>query len=370
MLKLRTWKSALPIALMAITILSACGTKKFQKLEYTTSAIAGQYIYIKPKLDLVIFQDNSDSIANAMAQLKPQLSGFLSALDVNWEFRVVVLPLLSQQNISSKVVLATDCTGVPGAGCVGPSGVAYFNSLIGDAGWITSRDSATGNTDLGFQNMNGNINSLIGSGFLRSDAALAMLVISNNDDQSGVTYNYRPDGAITSIDYNSATTINSFNAYKNYFLSVKSSTQLDRLYSVVAAQKYTDCYGGGGTWAGIRYMNMAVQLGGAAYDLCNGGLPNVLNDIRARLVTVVQTIEFNYVVFPQEPTPSSISIKKNGVSLANSAIDGWEYVGYRANQPTSFAPVAGNVKSGYMIRLNGSATFKGTDAIELSYTKK
>lgn len=368
MLKLKSWK-AVPIALMAISLLSSCGNKKFQKLEYSSTAIAGQYVYIKPKLDLVIFQDNSDSMANAMAQVKPQLSSFLEQLDTNWEYRVVVLPLLSQQNINTKTVLATDCTGVPSASCVGPSGVGYFNSLTGDGGWITSRDSSVGNVDYGFQNMNYNINSLVSSGFLRSDAALAMMIIANNDDHTGVTYNYRPDGAVTGINYNSATTINSFNAYKNYFLSVKSSTTLDRLYSVVAAQSYTDCYGGGRTWAGIRYQNMAAALGGASYDLCNNGLPNVLSDIRARLVTVVQTIEFNYVVLPEEPTPGSISISKNGTALPQSAVNGWEYVGYRSNQPTSFAPVSGNIKSGYMIKLNGTATFKGTDTIGLNYTK-
>ncbi len=370
MLKPRNWK-AVTVALMAITALSACGKKTFRKLEESSVGIAGQYNYIKPKLDLVIFQDNSDSLTNAMAQLKPQLSGFLAQLDTNWEYRVVVLPLLSQQHISSKVVLATDCNGVPSGGCVGPSSVNYFNSLSGDSGWINSRNSSTGNVDLGFQNMNYNLNSLISSGFIRQDAALAMVIISNNDDHSGVAYITRPDGATTSIDYNSPTTQASFDAYKNYFLQVKNNVpQLDRLYSVVSAQSYSDCYGGGRTWAGIRYMNMAAALGGASYDLCNGGLSNVLYDIRSRLVTIVQTIEFNYLVFPEEPDPSSITVKKNGSTLPNSNSNGWEYVGYRSNQPTSYYPTSGNVRSGYMVKLNGSAILKGTDTYELIYTKK
>lgn len=368
MLKPRYWKAA-TVALMAVTLLSACGKKTFKKLEESSKGIAGQYNYIKPKLDLVIFQDNSDSLSNAMAQLKPQLASFLAQLDTNWEYRVVVLPLLSQQNISSKVVLATDCTGVPAGGCVGPSGVSYFNSLAGDSGWINSRNSSTGNVDLGFQNMNYNINSLISSGFLRNDAALAMVIISNNDDHSGVSYITRPDGATTSIDYNSATTIASFNAYKSYFQSVKASTQLDRMYAVVSAQSYTDCWGGGRTWAGIRYMNMAAALGGVGYDLCQGGLGGVLADIRSRLVTIVQTIEFDYLVFPEEPDPATITVKKNGSTLPQSNVNGWTYVGYRSG-PTSFYPASGNVRSGYMVKLNGSATLKGTDTYELIYTRK
>ena len=368
MLKFKTWK-AVPIALMAISLLSSCGKKTFQKLEYSSTAIAGQYIYIKPKLDLVIFQDNSDSIANAMGQLKPQLASFLAALDTNWEYRVVVLPLLSQQSISSKVVIATDCTGVP-TECYSPSRVGEFNGLYGDRGWITSRNSSVGNTDLGFQNMNYNINNMLGSGFHRSDASLVMMIISNNNDHTGVDYTLRPDGATTNtVNDNGPNSIASFNAYKNYFLNLKANNQLNKLYSVVATQAYSDCWGGGYTWAGTRYMMMSSALSTASYNLCDNGLSGVLGGIRGDLVTVVQTIEFNYVVLPEEPTPSSISISKNGTALPQSAVNGWEYVGYRSNQPTSFAPVSGNIKSGYMIKLNGSATFKGTDTIGLNYTK-
>mgnify|MGYP003353314244 CR=1 FL=1 len=94
MMKRNAWKAIPAVALAALTLLSACGKKTFQKVDYTTSAIAGQYIYIKPKLDLIVFQDNSDSLTNAMTQIKPQLASFLSRLDTNWEYRVVVLPLL------------------------------------------------------------------------------------------------------------------------------------------------------------------------------------------------------------------------------------------------------------------------------------
>jgi len=110
-------------------------------------------------------------------------------------------------------------------------------------------------------------------------------------------------------------------------------------------------------------------LGGTSFDLCSGGLPNVLSDISAHLQTVVQTVEFNYVVLPEEPNPSTIVVKKNGTTLANSATNGWTYAGYLVNQPTSFYPSLGNVKTGYMIRLHGTATFKGSDAISIDYQR-
>jgi hypothetical protein len=96
----------------------------------------------------------------------------------------------------------------------------------------------------------------------------------------------------------------------------------------------------------------------------------VLNLIRSQLVTVVQTVVFNYVVLPEEPNPATIVLKKNGVTVPNSAVNGWTYAGYLANQPTSYFPTSGNEKSGFMIRLNGSAEFKGTDTISIDYQKK
>jgi hypothetical protein len=277
-------------------------------------------------------------------------------------------------------VVATDCTGVPGSYCLPATSASTFNSLAGDQGWITIRNPSIGNQDYGFQNMQANITNLKNAGFVRPDAQLAILVISNGEDVSGgVQYNLNVDGTVnlTSINYNSATTTNSFNGYKNYFSTVKdlnanTSKALTSFYSVVAGVSYSNCWGGGLAIMGKRYMDMAgvIGTGSGSFDLCQGQLPLVLNLIRSQLVTVVQTVVFNYVVLPEEPNPATIVLKKNGVTVPNSAVNGWTYAGYLANQPTSYFPTSGNEKSGFMIRLNGSAEFKGTDTISIDYQKK
>jgi len=389
MLKFKSWK-AVPIALMAISLLSSCGTKKFQKLEQSTSGIAGQYIYIKPKLDMIVFVDNSDSMANALAQVKPQLVNFLNSLDSRWEYRFIAMPLQGTQNLSSKYVVATDCAGISASLCLSPSQSYIFNNAGGDIAWINNRNSGTGNTDLGFYNMKANINHLKAAGFVRNDAILATVVISNGEDVSGqfgsggVTYATRPDGAITSVDYNSATTQNSYNYFLNYFSTIKNANPVlskaqTRFYSVVAANRYNDCYGGGMAWQGRRYMDMAGTLGGVTFDLCQGQLPNILTDISGHLQTIVKSLVFNYVVFPEAPTVASIQFKKNGSLVSNSALNGWTYAGNLNNQATSsgsidintqvFTPMLSNVRSGYMLRLDGNAELKGTDTYELIYTK-
>lgn len=388
MLKLRKWK-AVPIALMAISVLSACGKNKFQKLEQTSSGISGQYEYIKPKLDLIVFFDNSDSMANALNGIKPQLHNFLTSLDARWDYRFIVMPLQitapDTQFLNNKYVVATDCTGIAANRCLSPSQASVFNAAGGDVAWINNRNSGTGNTDLGFQGMQSKITHLKSANFVRNDAILSTIVISNGEDVSGgVAYTMRPDGAVTGIDYGHATTINSFNSYVPFFSTIKHanpviSKAVSRFYSVVATQRYNGCLGAPGTfWQGRRYMDMAGLLGGVVFDVCQNQLYNVLGDISSHLQTIVKTLVFDHVVFPQQPDPATIVFKKNGAVVPNSAVNGWTYAGLLNNQPTSsgtinsdtmvFTPMPGNFRTGYMLRLHGTAELKGTDTYELIYT--
>lgn len=260
-------------ALFALfVVLSACGSKGGSTTGTsagTSSATIGAST--KPKLDIVIFQDNPDSIMNALGQVKPQLQSFLPELNANWDFRFIVLPLQSTQALSAKYVVAADCSSVAGAAqCLSPSDASVFDGLDGDGGWIAPCENSwiapcnQATSNLGFQNIQASIRSLGASGFIRSDAALSMVVISNGDDASGL----------------------SVFAYANWFQALKSPSALVRFYSVVAAQGYAACYGGGGTQAGTRYMEMAAL--GKSYDLCGAGLPNVLSELTSNLSKAYQ----------------------------------------------------------------------------------
>jgi hypothetical protein len=380
MLKWNDWKTMPALALLASVPLSSCSKNTFSKESQQTSAIAGQYITINPKLDLVIFQDDSDSMYNSLNQFEPQLQSFVTSLNSSWDYRVIVMPLLSSSTpVNSKAVIAADCTTVSGVWtCVNPSNIGYFNGLGGNQGWIQVDNSATGNNDWGFANMNYNINSLITAGFFRSDSMKAILVVSNGEDQSGLNVNntadwqYQADGLRIGVNYNSSDAINSFNAYKSYFTSLKSQIGLNQFYSVVAAQDYSNCWGGGRTWEGLRYMNMAQVVGGQSFDLCNNGLPNVLNSIGNNLQTVVETVVFDYAVVSTnqavQPDWSSLVITKNGATIPQDPNNGWEPVsGYQTNHATSDYPTVGNDQSGWMVQMNGTATYSGTDQISITF---
>lgn len=352
----------------AVLMLSACGKAQFAKQDYQATAIAGQYVTTKPKIDVIVFQDNSDSVMyGPIETLKPQMNAFLTGMSSQWDLHFTVLPLLSQKSVTGKYVVASNCADISGTtGCLSPSQASTFNNSSGDYGWIRSTLSGIGSNDKGFYNMYANLqhSSMTSTGFLRSDAALAIIVLSNGEDIDGMTYYDRGDG-YQQLDYNSG--VSTYNSYRNYFQNIKPSSSLRRFYSVVSPGG--TCYNYSSI-RGQRYMNMADDLGSRSYNLCNGELSSSLASMKQQLVAVAEAVQFNYVVMDQKPMVSSIVVKKNGVTIPQSSSNGWSYVGYLSNQPTSYAPTSGNIRTGYFIKLNGSAVYKGSDQISIDFQKE
>jgi hypothetical protein len=347
---------------------TGCGKARFQKQDFQATAVAGQYT--KPKIDILVFQDKSDSMRTPINNLRGQLNGFLNGIDSRWDFNFTVLPLQGTMNLNGKYIVSQNCGGISGGTCLSPSQTSVFNNAQGDAGWINSIDSSVGNTDLGFQSISNNLNqsSISSSGFLRPDAALAMIVVSNGEDVTNVSWRDRGDG-FQVIDYGSATTQGSFNQYRDQFANLKGSS-LSRFYAIVANGGYSNCWGGG-AWFGKRYWDMAGALGGRAYNLCDGSaFSSVLDDIRAQLNSMVEAYIFNFAVMNEEPIVSSIVVKKNGVTLPQSTTNGWQYIGYRVNQPTARSPQTSNNRTGYFIKLNGTAEYRGSDVISIDYQRQ
>lgn len=369
------WRPKLLSALvvMALTLgLAACGKKtEFKKVTVSQQAVAGEYT--RPKIDILFVQDTSASMAVPLDSIKAQLNSFMDGIDSRWDFHFTVVPLQSTFPLTSKYIIAQDCSTINSSYCLSLAQKSIFQSdASGYAGWHAISGSP-GNTDQGFTYIQNNLSqsSMVTTNFLRADAALAVVVISNGEDVSGLSYpaDYmnRGDGQMVPNPA-SAGAINSFNNFKNYLTSLKISPSLVKLYSVVAANNYSNCYGGG-AWQGLRYMNAANDLGGAWYDLCGGGIGSVLANIKYQLESAIQAYIFNYVVIPvpNNPIASSIRVWKNGVEIPQSSTNGWVYEGYKVNSPTAIAPAVSNYKTGYFIRMNGTAQYSGTDIIHLEY---
>jgi hypothetical protein len=366
-MKLRGSLKVVPALLITLSLFTACGKVKYQKTEISASAVAGQYT--KPKIDIVIFQDNSDSMNVPIQYIKPQLVNFLNSINSSWDYHFTVMPLLYKATMSQKYMASSDCTGLQN--CISAS---QFNSALGDTGWINS-NIRNGSNDFGLEYMRQNLTDpgMMSSGFLRSDAALASILVSDGNDISTVHYTQNAGGQ-TIIDVNATNA--GLSTYINFIAGFKPSALMSKFYAVIApgnSNDLTQCYGtqvfGSGSYS---FVSSALGIKNSlAYNICSGSaLTGVMNDIGGQLQALVAAYQFNYVVVNDEPDVSTIKITKNGSAISQSSMNGWTYVGYRSNQATSFSPAASNVKSGYMIQLTGSAIYSGTDMINVTYKAK
>lgn len=376
-------------------LFAACGKQTFDRQQFTASYTANQYVTVKPKVDIIIFQDDSASMFTPFNTFKAQLNTFLTSINANWDFHFAVLPLLRNDDLRNRWIVASNCLGI--TYCLTPSQISFFDN---GSGWYAPTNSSTA-ADQGFRYMQENLsntNSMISSGFLRSDAMLVVIPFTNGQDLTGMLDNNgnllaaamkdRGDGTLVP-NFTSSYALNSLSAFYNFMASFKSNISQLNFFSVAGGNRLSNpdgqfsCYSGS-TYPGTRYHQISYDLdnaypgaiNGGQYDICSGQLNSVLSTISGRMQDVILTIEFNYIVVAERPIPSSIKISKNGVAIPQSTTNGWSLYNvsggvhqYTSNKATSFAPYEGNYQSGYFIQLNGTARFKGSDTISITYDK-
>ncbi|MGZ3713187.1 MAG: hypothetical protein ACXVBE_15595, partial [Bdellovibrionota bacterium] len=251
-MKLRGSLQVVPILLITLGLFTACGKAKYQKVELSASAVAGQYT--KPKIDIVIFQDNSDSMNTPIQYIKPQLVSFLNSISSQWDYHFTVMPLLYKATMNQKYMAAADCTGL--SNCISASS---FNGAPGDTGWINS-NVRNGSNDFGLEYMRQNLTDagMTSSGFLRPDAALASVLVTDGNDISTVHYTTNAGGQ-TIIDVNATNA--GLSTYINFIAGFKPSALMSKFYAVIApgnSNDLTNCYGtqvfGSGSYAYVATM--------------------------------------------------------------------------------------------------------------------
>ncbi|MBY0516843.1 MAG: hypothetical protein K2P81_08050 [Bacteriovoracaceae bacterium] len=84
---------------------------------------------------------------------------------------------------------------------------------------------------------------------------------------------------------------------------------------------------------------------------------------------------YGYAVVPSKPKPDTIVVRIRGNNIPQSTTNGWSYTGYLENQNIKFTNAAATTaanpplnRTGYFIKLNGSAVYASGDTVEVYYT--
>lgn len=293
-----------------------------QKESFTVSSVPSQ-----GKVDFLLVIDDSASMTPKQSTVAAQASAFLQAL--------------KQYQVDYQIgVTTTDTTGTNfPAGCFRgttkiitpqtPNALKELENNInaGNTGspfekGLEAAYQALGNTRLNDAKCN--------KGFLRKDADLSIVFLSDEDD-----YSHR-----TTSDYIAL------------FKGLKGATSGRTVFASALVGPQGGCNGPNNINAGhgSRYIQVATSLNGVIQSIC--GLTGAMSKVAALSKPKGGSTSVN--VFPLKETPDTNTIKVavNGQSVTQDATNGWSYD-----------------STNNSITLNGTAQATGGDVVTVEYTK-
>jgi hypothetical protein len=378
--------------------LAGCGRQAFIVGSASQTATAGTFT-MPAKVDILLAEDNSGSIKEIYGTIAQQTTGFLKKLEANkaWDYHFATIPMTSDRVINQVVASKYDSNwgaawlppfpgALPGAPGTLPSNI--FRTLLTYSGFLSQSDinSFNNGQEPTFEKIRKALYENTSNTFLRPDALLVIIAMGNGNDTSGVTYCKRSDGYLAQAEQLSPTSIipnscvrdgqsvayaqtgnSSLSNYQTLFENAKLIPGMTKFYSVVSQQ--TGYCLGSNSFAGTRYNQMALNLGGGIFNICYQSISTVLDQMAASLHATRLGFRQRFVPLPHQPEVSTIKVTKssNGqtITIPQDAVNGWTYAGYLTDVPLIEWPTEMNKATGFMIELHGSAKIVGDEVIDI-----
>ncbi len=372
-----------------------CGQTAFNVLATIQHQPNPGYAVIPPKVDILLFVDDTGSMTSAYSTIATQVPQFLSQLQSqNWDYHFASNPLTTPRNKIPQVagsIYDSNSPGwtppYPGAPYGGSENIisSFFRSPSTYTDFLTQAQVNTnlGGAEPGFSTIQSTLNTSIqGTGFLRPDSLLVLIVMGNGDDTSGLSLCDRGDGFMTSCSGSNPTNIST---YQRAFSTVhvgSSPANPVRFYAVENLNGTSSCLGDTGpAIQSTRYSLMATALGGQSYDICSQSIGATLAGVSGNLTSTQLAYQTRYLILSGPPNLSSVVVTKyiggntnSSKNIPQSSSDGWTYAGYINNQgvnqlvgPTGTTAFMNNA-TGYAIQLHGSAMLSGNDTASVKFT--
>jgi len=400
----RNLKQLKTLASLALALsLSACGEASFQTgTQIAAQAAPGSYT-VPAKVDILLVQDNTGSTVGLANEIHNETFNLLNSLsNKGWDYHFASIPItlaadpVNQRNLIEQVIaskhdanwdaLSAWIKPYPGALATDTS-LSILNTLFRTPSTYSefpaTGQTSYGNDEPGFESIKWiltHAQTKSARNFLRSDANLAIIVVSNGNDNSGLSDAdcLRPDGT-----YFCSSNQTILNNYYNAFRALKPSASNVKFFSAVAmnTQNSNTCRG---TTAkkGTNYIAMAQYFASTPVDLCQS---NSVSSLLSQLDSSLQPITYEqisrFIVIDEEPNPASIHVGKilsDGSTVVNFTEgdpNGWNYLGYQSNVPVIQALTPNGMttissQSGYTIELLGTAVIVGSEEPVITYTPK
>jgi len=238
------------------------------------------------KLDIVWIIDNSGSMADEQAALGANFSAFIQDfMTKNVDFKMAITTTDTTDGQKGVMVSGSDTKLTSTAAALNAQGfLDDFNGLIK----VGTRGSGN---EKGLEASEGFM-QLYGNSFLRSDAYLAVVIVSDEEDQSPRT----PA------------------EYSDYLKTFKSEAGLVKVYTIVDTG-LTNVGSGGITTGFQRYADASVNTAGTVGNIRND-FYHVLTDMGESIINLLDSFALAY-----DPNPSSLKVYVNNILNSDYSFD-------------------------------------------------
>lgn len=295
------------VGALSISLLAGCGPQSPDFAILGASEATYQGSVANNKVDLLFVIDNSGTMMPRQTKLAASLSAFANVfVSKGFDYHIAVVttdPLADNGAFQGSPKVITNTT---------PSFLTTFsnNVKVGDSGSGDERPldaMITSLSDPALLSTNG--------GFLRADAHLAIIAISD-EDQDDVMISGTPNTVNEVISFLDGIKPQKFDVLsrtykKNYTVSAV----------VVEDVADSECVSlGAGYDKGAKLMALANLTSGSVASICKTDFSPGLSQISQRIAEAITEIPLGTV-----PNVSTIRVSFNGVAVPKGSVDGWTY---------------------------------------------
>jgi hypothetical protein len=265
--------------------------------------------------------DNSKSMQPLQTNLANNFGSFISQfVTKSFDFKIAVAAtdaFRAGANFSKNPAYAQFKDGVgtthSGVFVIEPStpdllNVFVTNAMVGISGAGDER---------AFSSFQEALTNPVNDGFLRADAFLAIVILSDEDDFSNPT---RKVGTDNTHDY-SLPGLVPVEDYVTFLDQLKNSSPTNRKYSVSAITVLDKaCKAQEGTMIGKRYIELAGLADGVLGSVCDTSFADSLSAIQNRILELSTQFHLD-----KKPIADTIEVFVNDAKVTKNEANGWSY---------------------------------------------
>ncbi|MBC7370842.1 MAG: hypothetical protein H7326_04710 [Bdellovibrionaceae bacterium] len=264
----------------------------------STTENFGQKVLYNNKVDIVMIVDNSTSMQQHQTRLSQQMPNMVAALQaLRMDYHIVVI---------------TTSVGSGGDGGVFRGSPSILSNATPNLTATLSERVLQGETGKDLERGLESLQTVLspaylttdGAGFLRDDALLAIVELSDEDDSSAVS----ASTLATFLDKLKPAAQDGRKSWIFNFIGVLDNSSTCRTFNDYSSP-------------GTKQMALADLAGGTKESICSSNLTSAVSNIKARIVQILTDF-----TLAEKPVVSTISVRVNGVQIPQGATNGWTYL--------------------------------------------